>query len=228
MLWHLPFPLLTGAGGYRGGVAGVGVKGPANTLHRQCQSDGRLTPHWMKANSCYLPTTSLHCLLSCQGPGPEMFWRRERREAFWDKEAILTWCLSHVSVEGMMCCIVPSFCPVHNSVSINGRLMLCWSCLHKHLIYFQYLLLQTSAIDWHICFSWWILSSTMAMLILLFLTQSIALTCSRCLVNESQLNWTLRLPDNQPWWTWLQIEGKVRRHDKVFICSPTQCLFYNL
>lgn len=78
----------------------------------------------------------------CQGPGPEMLGRRERREAFSDKEAILTWCLSHFSVEGKMCCIVPSSCPAHNSVSINGWLMLCWSCLHRHLIYFQYLLLQ--------------------------------------------------------------------------------------
>lgn len=45
-IWHPPCPLLTGVTlSYWGGVTGVGGRDPANTLHRQCQSNGRLSLH---------------------------------------------------------------------------------------------------------------------------------------------------------------------------------------
>lgn len=92
--------------------------GPANASPRQGQSHGRLFLHWVRTSSSYLslsPTVYCPARDLAQGHSEE-----ERREAFSDREAMLTRFLSHFSVEGKMCCIVPPFCPIHGSISFIG------------------------------------------------------------------------------------------------------------
>lgn len=81
----------------------MGMRGPANASPRQGQSGERLILHWVRTSSCYLslsPTAYCPAGDPAQGHSEE-----ERREAFSDREAMLTQLLSHCSVEGNVCCV---------------------------------------------------------------------------------------------------------------------------